>query len=152
MAILELHMHKGNTYTIDQDRRSLAALSIVALCLKIFLPVITALFISQAASAQIPLDGKSFESEQGIIDALQLICTPTGITQAESNNGGPSSNHQDHCDHCITGNFVSLNYTSIKTGPSLSSKRLLTWHISNQDKSLIAQGYSLPASRAPPKA
>ncbi len=143
-------MRKGNTYTIDHDRRSLAALSIVALCLKIILPIITALFISQAASAQIPLDGNSFESEQGIIDALQLICTPTGISQGESNNSDPSSSHQDHCDHCITGNFISVNYTSNKTEASLSSKRLLTWHIS--DKNLTAQGYSLPASRAPPKA
>lgn len=143
-------MRKDNTYTIDHDRRSLAALSIVVLCLKIFLPILTTLFISQAASAQIPSDGSTFKSEQGIIDALQLICTPTGISEVESNNSDPFSSHHDHCDHCITGNFVSLNYTSNRTEAPLLSKRVLAWYIFDQGKNLITQRYSLPGSRAPP--
>ncbi len=143
-------MHKGKTYTINQDRRSLAALSVVALCLKTLLPFISAVLLSHAASAQTQLDGSSFENNPKITQSLQFICTPTGIIIVADSNDATSTNYADHCDHCIMGGFLSLGHATNLIEARHSFIGLLAWHITDQDKNLPPQGYALPASRAPP--
>ena len=144
-------MHKGISYYANHDRRSLAALSIVALCLKTLLPFITALFISHAASAQAQLGNTAIEGEQELVAALQLICTPSGILLTERSKDRPANAFMDHCDHCITGGFLSLNDTTFQIEAPFLLSVLRTWHITEQNQVAI-RGYLLPASRAPPTA
>jgi len=152
MTRLERGMHKGNICITNQDRRSFAVLSVVALCLKTLLPFITALFISQAASAQSQFNSNILDTELEITRSLQYICTPAGIFLLEGSNSDDYPGDIDHCDHCLAGNFIHLNHkVSLQDTPCLTQGSS-TWHIADQGILDKAQGYSLPSTRAPPLA
>ncbi|MFD2204301.1 hypothetical protein [Kiloniella antarctica] len=144
-------MHKSISYKSNHDRCSLAVLSIAAVCLKTLLPFITAFFISHTASAQTQHYNTATESAQELVAALQFICTPTGILLAEGTNNSTPNAFLGHCDHCITGGFISLDDTTFQAEASFLLNQLQFWHITEQNN-VIIKGYSLPASRAPPVA
>lgn len=141
-------MPRHDRQTARQDRQSIAMLSVLALCLKLFLPIFTSFFISIQATAS-PLN-ETNNVQITLEKSLSFICTPSGIDQNQQNNS-KSATLTDHCDHCLTCAFYTLQRNTDKRTASLLAQSTLSWRVIGSNQAKLPLDDQRHSSRAPPR-
>ncbi|KLN62269.1 hypothetical protein WH96_01740 [Kiloniella spongiae] len=141
-------MSRRTKQAVQQDRQSIATLSIFALCLKMLLPIVTSFFVSYQATASVA--DNSNNAQTSLEQSLSFICTPGGIL-LNQNGVSSSTNLTDHCDFCITGAFVSLQRDTGNLAAYTLNQSSLSWPIIRSKQTKLLFNGHRHSSRAPPR-
>ncbi|KKJ77734.1 hypothetical protein WH95_04610 [Kiloniella litopenaei] len=138
--------------TSKQDKQSIAMLSVLALCLKLLLPIFASFFISVQATAATP-DDSANDINPTLQEALSFICTPNGLDKNLDNGSGSGPTTQmDHCDHCLTCAFYSLQRNTDKLTSASLTLSPLSWQVIKSKQAKLPFDDHRHSSRAPPRA
>ncbi|WP_120497713.1 hypothetical protein [Kiloniella sp. EL199] len=142
-------MPRHNRQIARQDKQSIAALSIFALCLKMLLPIAASFFISHQATASV--SNTAFDKQTSLEKSLSFICTPGGIF-VDQDSKSSSMDLADHCDFCLTSAFVTIHRdtNNLETYTLLESS--LSWQIIGSKQTRLLFDGHRHSSRAPPRA
>lgn len=142
-------MSRHNRQIVRQDKQSIAMLSILALCLKIILPIIASFFISYQATAS--ATDTSPDVQTNLEQSLSFICTPGEIFFDQEDKSG-STSLADHCDFCLTGVIVTIQRDSNNIATYSLFQSSLSWQIISSKQTKLLFDRHRHASRAPPYA
>ncbi|WP_417428189.1 DUF2946 family protein [Kiloniella sp.] len=142
-------MPRQDKQIAKQDKQSIAALSIFALCFKLFLPIFISFFISIQTTAS-PLTDSN-DAQVTLEKSLGFICTSSGIDQNQQNDSS-STTLTDHCDHCLTCAFYTLQRNTDKRTAPLLVQSTLSWRVIGSNQAKLPLDDQRHSSRAPPRA